>query len=308
MMMKNKIKYLSALMLSLTMFTGCQLALEGKAGDSVRGDRFVGVFITRGSSIGSKVYKDSEIEEMTEEELASLKPDSGDEKYYATFKEEDKTFDFKQEGYSFFSVEIRENEESTYTALLGEVISDSSSHFSVGVDEEKTELEGTIRYSPGLGEVVWYLNPVYQEDDGDVYALPSGPGISSDDRVEEGSVLSQWQEEVTTVTENGQSKSVRTSVKVNFEKMFRPEMIAVFEMDENSQIVSEKEYEPGELPETYIPQSDTTFIIIETHKKGADGTAVTREIFDHTNESLETFYAREDGIITVNHSILEWTK
>ncbi len=42
-MMKNKIKYLSALMLSLTMFTGCQLALEGKADDSVRGDRFVGV-------------------------------------------------------------------------------------------------------------------------------------------------------------------------------------------------------------------------------------------------------------------------
>jgi len=309
-MMKNKRKYLSIIILSLMLFTGCQLALEGKAGESIQGDRFIGVFITRGSSIGSTVYKDTEIEEMTEEELANLPiDDNGSEgRFYATFSKEDKTFDFNHEGYSFFSVEIREDEELTYTALLGEVISDSSSHFSVGVDEEKTELEGTILYSPEQGEVVWYLNRVYQEDDGDVYALPSGPGISSDDRTEEGSVLSQWQEEVTTVTENGKSKTVRTNVKVNFVKMFKPEMIVVFEMDENSQVVSEKEYEPGELPETYKPQSETEYFIIETHKKGADGTVVTREIFDKTNESLETFYEREDGIISVNHSILEWTE
>ncbi len=308
--MKNKRKYLSVLILSLMLLSGCQLALEGKASEPFHGDRFIGVFVTRGSSIGSKVYKDTEIENMTEEELANLPMNEYDSegKFYATYSEEEKTFDFNHEGYSFFSVEIKENEEVIYTSIVGEVISDSSSSFIVGDDEEKTELEGTIRFTPGSGETVWYFNRVYQEEDGDVYAMHSGPGLGIDEELSEGSMASQTMDEVTTVTENGKAKTVRTNVKVNLAMMFKPEMIAVYEMDENSQILTKNEYEPGKLPEVYQPLPETAYIMVETHKKGPEDTVVTREIFDQTMEYLETFYAREDGIITVNHSVLEWTK
>lgn len=308
-MMKNKRKYLSVLVLSLMLFTGCQLALEGKAGESFSGDRFVGVFVTRGSSIGSKVYIDTEIEEMTEEELSNLpRNENGvDGKFYAEFKEEEKTYDFNQEGYTFISVEIRENEEVSYSALIGEVISDASSHFTFTDEEEKSEIEGTIRYTPESGEAVWYFNPVYQEEDGDVYAMRSGPGMGLDG-AEEGSQASHAMDEFTTVTENGVTKTVRTNVKVNLVMMFRPEMIRVIEMDEQNKPLSEKEYEPGKLPETYKPLTDAEYIIVETHKKSPEGTLVSREIFDETKENLETYFTREDGIISINHSIIEWTE
>lgn len=305
-MTKSKKRYLSILMLSLMLFTGCQLALEGKAGDSGE-DRFVGVFVTRGSGIGPMTLKDREKEEMTEEELAWERGE-GDEKYYARFSEDEKTFVFDHEGYGFFAVEIKESEDNIYSSIMGDVITDPSSHFSVGEDEEVHELEGTLFFTPESGEITWYFNPVYQEEDGEVYAVNEGTGLATDPGLDEGLRMSQWKEEVTTFMENGKSRSARTHAKVNLEMMYRPIHILLLEMDENSQILVKNEYEPGKLPEQYEPLAETAYIMVETQKKGPHGTVATREIFDQTKDSLETYYAREDGIVSKMSSALNWAK
>jgi hypothetical protein len=71
--------------------------------------------------------------------------------------------------------------------------------------------------------------------------------------------------------------------------------------------VSRAEYAPDAMPETLTPESDTGYLIVETHKKDAAGKSrVSREIYGADAEELTSFYAREDGICVKQGTHIAW--
>ena len=110
------------------------------------------------------------------------------------------------------------------------------------------------------------MNPVYQSSDGRVYAV-SGSGLMLDGNHGEGMFYSQTLEETTTITENQKSKSSQTSVKISFAIMYPPKKVVVLQMDDENNIISKAEYQPGKLPDTIKPDRNTAYIMVENHKQ-----------------------------------------
>ena len=123
----------------------------------------------------------------------------------------------------------------------------------------------------------------------------------------EGSVYTQTLEETTTITENGKRKSKSTSIKISIAVMFPPEQIFILQMDKDSEIIAKTKYAPGKLPGTIIPEAGVEYIIVESNKIDIEGNTVTsRTLFDRSNETLESFYRRSDGICVKQSTILDW--
>lgn len=212
------------------------------------------------------------------------------------------------EGISHFvaTVPALNGTESYVASSSDEAISDGNQELFYGDDEDRISLEGTIYISPVQGYMTYYINPVYQSVDGRVY-VTGGTGLTMGDEQGEGAAFSQTLDETSTDTENGKSKKVSTSIKTSFNMILPPEKIVILEMDENSSIVENREYSPGEVPDKLTPKEETAYIIVETYKRESTGTVVvTRELFSREDETLFTFFCRKDGICIKERTQLGW--
>ena len=153
----------------------------------------------------------------------------------------------------------------------------------------------------------YYFNPVYQSADGSVYAV-SGSGFTfHDEAYGEGSVYSQTMDATVTTTANGKAKTDSTSVTLSISTMFAPEKIAVLQMDAGSAILSKAEYAPDAVPASISLEPQTAYLIVETHKRDDAGQInISREIYGSDAESIETFFAREDGICEKQWTEISW--
>lgn len=324
MMIKRTFAIFLAVFILFTL-TGCQLALEDK-GESQNKGRLIGIFVTDEylDLFDMEGYLNDNINKFSGGGLINI--DGNNSKYqgriYATLAtrtltdETGKTFDTREfvfdsvEGIAYFSATVpaTENEESFTTSGSDEAISDGHMGIHHGDNEDKTTLEGTIYVSSDCAEKTRYINPVYQDSDGSVYAI-SGNGIMLSGEQGVGSVYSHTIEETTNVTENGKSKSVSSYIKVSISVMYPPEKIIIMQMDKNSHIISKTEYVPGKVPGTLIPEAGADYIIVENYMHDPESNLITsRSIFDRSNESLETFYCRDDGICVKQWTNLEWHK
>ncbi len=304
--------------------TGCQLALEDK-GESNK-DRLIGVFITKEylDLFDMEAYLNDNINKMSGGGLIDSDANNGQYqgRLYATLATQTlkddtgKTYYTREfvfdsiEGITYFSamVPATENEESFTTSGSDEAICDGHIGIHHGDDEDKTTLEGTIYVSSGYINNVCYINPVYQNADGSVYAI-SGNGFMVSGEQGEGSVYSQTLEEKTTITENGKSKSASISIKISLSMIIPPEQIFIMQMDKDNHVISQREYKPGNLPDALTPEAGTEYIIVETHKRDTESNlTASRSIYDRSNEVLDTFYCRNDGICVKQWTNLEWHK
>ncbi|ABX42229.1 hypothetical protein [Lachnoclostridium phytofermentans] len=307
--------------------TGCQLAKED-AGETNNGDRLIGVFVT-------KKYLDLfDMEGYLNDNISKLSGggeiilDGNDSKYqgrlYATLKTrtltEEKTGEIMNtkefifdnvDGSSYFAAKIpaTEDEDSYITSGSGEGISDRHSAYNYGDEENSTTLEGTIYLSPSYAGNTCYINPVFQSVDGSVYATAEHGGFMVDGMIGEGAVYTTTLNETKTITENGKSKVASFSIKISLVVMLAPEKIAIMQMNHDSVIVSRNEYSPGELPDTLNMEMATAYLIVETYKHDLGGNlVVTRSTYDRNNESIDTFYCRDDGICVKKWTQLNWSK
>lgn len=323
-----KIKKAFAIFLTvfiLFTLTGCQLALEDK-GESQNKGRLIGIFVTDEylDLFDMEGYLNDNINKFSGGGLINI--DGNNSQYqgrlYATLAtrtlkdDTGKTLDTKEfvfdgvEGIPYFAATVpaTENEESFTTSGSDEAISDSHMGIYCGDAEDKTTLEGTIYVSMNQAAKSRYINPIYQNSDGSVYAT-SGNGIMLAGEQGEGSVYTQTLEETTTVTENGKSKSVSIYIKISMSIMLPPEKIIIMQMDKNSDIISKTEYSPGKLPDTLTPEAGVDYIIVENYKRDPESNWITsRSIYDRRNENLETFYCRDDGICVKQWTNLDWNK
>ena len=322
-MKRNKIAAIG-LALGMLFLTGCQLARAdaGNAG----GDRLIGLFVTTQNInlVEDELRSLSNVQQMVNGSSIELQTDLDDPRtfgrLYATLTtqtkqneetgkiEENKAFVFPGvEGISYFAATGIEDGESVVLSEPHEAISDHHVAVVVGDEEEGHELVGTLYFSPRLVDQVYYMNPVYQDSENRVYLIPNNSGYMVSGTQSEGEVFSHTQNAVTTVTEGWKSKKASFSIDLSLSVLFPSEQIVILQMDDASHIVSRTEYEPGTLPKKLVPEKDTVYIVVETHKRDTtNGLVVSREVYGQNDTAIETFYCREDGISVKQVTNLTW--
>lgn len=210
------------------------------------------------------------------------------------------------DGIRFFAAEM-EDTHGNYTQSVSDPgISDA--HIAVNASDEGTSvsLEGTIYVSTKSTDKIvrYFVNPVYQEAGGRVYAM-SGNSISIDDGEAGGGTMTVTLNEADNRTVGNESTSRESNVKISIAYIEPPERITVVEMDGENMPLDRKEYLPGETPETLTAAAGAEYLIVET--RAADGTAA-REIYSEEDESFSTFYCREDGFCEQKWTQIRWTK
>lgn len=312
------------LALGMLFLTGCQLARAdaGNAG----GDRLIGLFVTTQNInlLEDELRSQPNVQQMVNGRSIELQTDLDDprtfERLYATLTtqtkqneetgktEENQAFVFPGvEGISCFAATVIEDGESVVLSEPHEAISDRHVAVLFGDEEEGYELVGTLYLSPRLVDQVYYMNPVYQDSENRVYLLATNGGYMVSGTQSEGQVFAENYKAETTVTEGWKSKKVSFSIDLSLSVLFPSEQIVVLQMDDASKVVLRTEYEPGTLPQNLVPEKDTAYIVVETHKRDTtDSLVVSREVYDPNDTAIETFYCREDGISVKQVTNLTW--
>ncbi len=322
--MKNK-GFIVLVMAVVIITTGCRLARED-AGQNANADRLIGVLITTEylDLFDMEGYLNDNISGFSGGKIVVDDRKSG--KYqgrlYATLVEREysdevsgnKTvtgeYVFENiKGIPFFAatVPFSEGRETYVTTGSDESISDGHSGLYYGDEEDRIELEGTIYITPTYSGQTYFLNPVYQSSDGDVFAL-SGGGYNLSGVKSEGAVFSQTLDETTDISENGKKKSFVTSVEISLAAMFPPDKIVINQVDKNNGLLSTNEFTPNEMAEELILMADVEYIVVETYKTDSDGNKIIdRDIYGKKDGSFATFYLRDDGVCVKKWTGIRWS-
>ncbi|MBE5960674.1 MAG: hypothetical protein E7256_04710 [Lachnospiraceae bacterium] len=210
------------------------------------------------------------------------------------------------DGIYFMSPLITKDGENYRTISGNDKISDLFT--SVGTTDagEQLNLEGTLYMTNTVGERIFYFNPVYQTETGEVYAL-SGQGISSGLEQPVGTSMSQTLTAATTTAENGTETSVSSTVKVTISICPAPFEATILQMNADNQILASTTYDIDTLPDSITPLADTAYLIAETHSKDVTGTiTIDRTIFSLSDETLSLFQPQPDGICIKHQIPLNW--
>lgn len=298
--------------------TGFVLADPQASEDSIE-DRMVGVLITTDSldlfdfesyfnENANKILKGNQI----------INSGAYDGRIYATLEDElltnvkkDKTvinqkFVFNDiDGFSYFTAKIKD-ENGDYTSThADDAIAVGKTHFKYTDDGIDVELEGTIYVTPTRQNYIFYMNPVYQNENGDVYVM-EGSAISGNMDME-GTVFSQTLESSYIVTENGKTKTDTITIRTSISVLYEPVNIEIIEFDKNNEIVEIHKYTAGEMPKTIKSQTETEYIFVITEKNNPhDGPVYSRELYQRDDTGFNTFYSRDDGICINQYTELIW--
>lgn len=300
-------KMIAAMLVGVCFFwlTGCQLAREDIVTErAYQEDRLIGVLVTTEylsipRESDGRIYAVLKDKTLTEEE-------TGKE---TTIQE----FVFENiEGFPYFVAYVPSEEggdnvfASQSTRSQGhEAISDGHTGIHYSDEEEKITLEGTVYFVPGLANLIFQLNPIYQQPDGRIY-VTNGSSFSNSGEGE-ATQGSATLDETMAMTENGKTKKFTTNIKISMSSMFAPEKIVIIQLDKNSSILSRQEFAPGAVPDKMLPEEDTAYIIVEAHKRNNAGEAVvTREIYSERDETLATFMVRGDRVLAKALTTLTW--
>jgi len=307
--------------MALCVLSGCLLARED-VGRNAFDDRLIGVFITT-EFIDLFDFESFLSENIRDFRGGEINVDGNAQAYqgrlYATqiprtlIDEETgeamQTVDFIFEGIDGIMflvlpiIETTEFEGRGYAIMADDAINNVNIGTNVGDDFRNSTRSGTIHIAQHNKDKVIYLNPVYQRADGSVY-LESGSGASL---FGDGVIITQSEEASTTITENGKTKTDNISFSISAEIMFAPEKIIILQMDANNSLISQTEYEPDAMPETLALETNTAYLIVETHSRDNAGILnISRKIYDSGDEYIETFFARADGFCVKHQTQITW--
>lgn len=319
-MKKNKILIISLLIAIIISLTGCQLAIEDMQ-ESENPDILIGAFITFEPLI--LFDNDSYINENIDKIMSGKDQYIDTSKYkgrlyaklvkrtytneYTNEPSETSKYVFEDiEGITYIAATISDSDGIYTLASSSDGISDGHTKVTGGNTQKEINLEGTIYVSISSTNRAFYINPVYQSSNGDVYAV-TGSGYISGDTESEGSVFSQTLEDNKTITENGITKTQKSSVKISISYIHSPFKISIYQMDKNNSIVRHNNFVPDEVPDNISLDSDTDYIIVETHKYNDENNLViSREIHDKDEDYINTFYCMENGICSKKYVKLIW--
>ena len=150
---------------------------------------------------------------------------------------------------------------------------------------------------------VFYLNPLYQTEDGTVYLMPGGPGVSGEyDGT--GIVFSSeyWKEEEN--VEGTTTTTAGTTITATLQFRYPAERIRLIQMDRQNRMLDQMEFQPGQAPETLTPAAETAYILVEYCRK--DSPESDRELIPKGEEDLYTYELQPSGFFHTQTTQLLW--
>lgn len=319
-MKSRKILIIVFLIAILVSLAGCQLAIED-VHDTATEDVLIGALITLEplTLFDSDSYINENIEKIMNGKGQDIDISKYEGRLYAKLVKRTYTNEYTNEpsetskyvfedieGITYIAATISDSDGIYTLASSSDGISDGHTKVTGGNTQKEINLEGTIYVSISSTNRAFYINPVYQSSNGDVYAV-TGSGYISGDTESEGSVFSQTLEDNKTITENGITKTQKSSVKISISYIHSPFKISIYQMDKNNSIVRHNNFVPDEVPDNISLDSDTDYIIVETHKYNDENNLViSREIHDKDEDYINTFYCMENGICSKKYVKLIW--
>lgn len=211
------------------------------------------------------------------------------------------------DGIAYFSARYTDENGMQYWGLGGDdAISDAHTGIHSTDAGDSIDLKGTIYVTIAKGYNTFYYNPVYQTAAGEVY-LMSGQGMSHGGELSAGMSSSHALKEEQTVTIKGKSETIRSNIEVSTRFMDIPIGTSILQFRMDGSLISREDYTAGDLPFKISTNSNTAYIIVETHMKSSNGKeTIARELFQAEDDSLFGFSCREDGICVKQHCSIVW--
>lgn len=293
------------LLAGLLTLDGCRLAREDGAAS---GDRLIGVYVTTEylDLLDMEAYLGDHMGQVLHGGSFTMTGDTSayEERIYAVNDSDDPlapNYTFPGlEGVAIYSVLAKDPEggQDCWTSGEGD---QAWMHVSYGVEDDQDSIEITadLYVSDRVSRHAMYANPMYQTADGTVY-LRSGTGASGD--LGEGATLSQTVEETTTLTENGETETVRCKVTVTMTAIPPAETIRVVQMSRDNEVLSFQDFPADQVPAAFTPELNTAYLLVESRS----GDAVTRELYDREEESFRTYRGGETGFFSWSNTDICW--
>ena len=211
-------------------------------------------------------------------------------------------------GICYFVPQITDQFGTYWSSSSDEAISDGYIHLNSTDEGESITIEGTIYVSTSVNAGNFYYNPVYQTETGDVYAV-SGNGIFFDDNGTAGMSMSHEIKEEQSSTIGDLTTSSGSRIKITISYIEEPVKISILQFDNENNLLSQMDCNPGKLPNTLQPQPGTQYIIVETTTFSQDQAAnITRDIYQTEDETFFAFSCREDGICVKQWCEIHWSQ
>lgn len=278
----------------LIMSTGCQLAQED-SGTVVPTDQLVGMYVTLSDAPGYEW--DAEATGLAEPLHYFA---SQGQRIYA-----DAEYNFP-EGMGLLAttyyVQTEDRTQSYWSSNASDGISDAHSSIYTENDVTSVCFEATIYVADTAGELSLFMNPVYQNANGQLYALGTAP-MGYQAASMDGCAETISQEIQTDLGSEFQTSG--GSVTMHIEVIQLPERYVLIQVSQDHALLRSEEFAPEEMPETYTPASDCAYLILESYS--ADG-KVQRTAYsvDEGTEFMDIFYPMESGICQKGRTKIVW--
>ena len=326
-MKKMKIKIISiiiALCVLIAALSGFQLKKPEGESKSTLGDRLIGTIITTES------LNTFDMEEYLNENIGSIIKDKNHTvniedkqnymgKIYARqVVKEDTTKDGEKithkeyvfddiDGYWIFDAKIPSTEtEESYTCLCSEGglsnIQSKVHHTDNGIEE--IELTADIYYSYEKWGTVFYMNPVYQESDGDIYCVEGMGHSVTGDKGSVGSDAkgSQTLTDKITVNEDGEETTYQSKITINYIPVYVPYKTSFVFMNKDNKAISASEFDTHKIPsEIRVPKGTEYVILLQKSDEGNE-----TDVVGKGSEYAEFLFEENDGICSLGSVNLIW--
>ncbi|MBQ8783579.1 MAG: hypothetical protein IJZ57_07400 [Clostridia bacterium] len=304
--------------------SGAQLKKPESENKSTIGDRLIGTVITTEglNTFDMEAYLNENIDNIVKDENHTVntedKHNYNNKIYARQVIKEDITEDGKKtthkeyvfddiDGFWIFDAKIPSTEtEESYTCLCSEGgISNVNSkvhHTDNGVEE--IELTADIYYSYEKWGTVFYMNPVYQESDGDIYCVEGmGYAVSGDKGSIDGtSSGSQTLSDKITINDNGEEIVYQSKVTINYIPVYVPSQIEFIFMNEDNKAIKEETFKPENAPEELtVPKGTDYVIVIEKNEEGSNA-----DVIGKNRENAEFIAEDNDGYCSLHSVNLVW--
>lgn len=318
------IAILIALCILAAVISGFQLKKPEAENKSTLGDRLIGTVITTESlnTFDMEAYLEDNIGSIVKDENHTVniedKKDYMGKIYARQVTKEDTTEDGEKithkeyvfddiNGYWIFDAKIPSTEtEESYTCLCSEGgfsnVQSKIHHTDNGLQE--IELIADIYYSYEKWGTVFYMNPVYQESDGDIYCVEGmGYSVSGDKgSIDGNSSGSQTLTDKITVNENGEETVYQSKVTINYIPVYVPVRTEFVFMNEDNEAISESGFNTHQVPsELNVPKGTEYVIILQ---KSEEGTIT--DVIGKNCEYAEILFEENQGICSKGSVEFKW--
>ena len=318
------IAILIALCILAAVISGFQLKKPDDENKSTLGDRLIGTLITTEglNTFDMEAYLNENIGEIVKGENQTVeiedKQNYNNKIYARQVTEEDTSEDGEKiihkeyvfddiNGYWIFDAKIPATEtEESYTCLCSEGglsnIQSKVHHTDNGVEE--LELIADIYYSFEKWGTVFYMNPVYQEADGDIYVIEGmGHSVTGDKgSIGSDSKGSQTLTDKITVNENGEETVYQSKITVNYIPVYVPVKTEFVFMNDDNKAISASEFNTHQVPnELSVPKGTEYVIVLEKSEEGAETSVVGKG-----TQYAEFLFEENQGICSIGSVNLIW--